>query len=103
MSNKRTPSKRSPSSTTRLKNLGLAAIAGQAGCATLVIVFAALFIGLWLDTQFGRRGPFTFALLCLSIPVSLYAMLRLTMSAIERINPQLTKPSAKPLPPPSEE
>jgi hypothetical protein len=112
MSNKRTPSpppdrdrtshRRSPETRTRLTNLGLAAIAGQAGCITLVIVFAALFIGLGLDSRFGQRGPFTFILICLSVPVSLFAMLRLTLSALARINPQPIKPKAKP-PPPSEE
>jgi hypothetical protein len=101
MANKRTPSRRS--SQTRLNNLALAAIAGQAGCVTLVIVLAALFIGLWLDSQFGRRGPFTFGLLCLSVPVSLYLMLRLTIGAINRIVPQPTKPKGKPKQPSEEE
>lgn len=68
----------------------LAAVAGQAGCATLLIVFTALFIGLWLDSLFGQRGPWTFGLLILSVPVSLYVMLRLTLSAIRRIIPQPT-------------
>ncbi|MCU0498553.1 MAG: hypothetical protein MUF87_14475 [Anaerolineae bacterium] len=72
----------------RIKNLGLAAIAGQAGCATLIIVFAALFIGLWFDSQFGLRGPCTFGMLIFSIPFSLFVMLKIAISAIERIQPQ---------------
>lgn len=72
----------------RVKNLGLAAIAAQAGCATLVIVFFALFVGLWLDSVLGQRGPFTFGLLILSVPVSLFVMLRIALGAINRIVPQ---------------
>ncbi|MBZ0296887.1 MAG: AtpZ/AtpI family protein [Anaerolineae bacterium] len=72
----------------RIKNLGLAAIAAQAGCATLIIVFVALFAGLWLDAHFGQRGPFTFGLLILSVPFSLYLMLRIALGAINRLERQ---------------
>lgn len=73
---------------TRVKNLSYAALGGQAGCATLVVVIAALFIGLWLDSLFGVRGPFTIGLLVLSIPFSLYMMLRIALGAIGRITPK---------------
>lgn len=69
----------------RVKNLSLAAIAGQAGCWTLVIVFGALFLGLWLDSQFDQRGPCTFGMLIASIPFSLYVMLRIALGAISMI------------------
>jgi hypothetical protein len=82
MGNKRTP----PS--TRIKNLTLAAIAGQAGCLTLTIVLLALFIGLWLDSRLGQRGPCTLGLLVLSIPVSLYLMLRFTINTLNRVSTQ---------------
>jgi Na+/melibiose symporter-like transporter len=77
-----------PSTRTRLRNLTLAAIAGMAGVVTLIVVLTALLIGLWIDSRFDQRGPFTFALLCLSIPVSLFLMLRLTLSALNRIQTQ---------------
>jgi hypothetical protein len=76
----------------RARNLGLAAVAGQSGCATLIIVFTALFIGLWLDTQFGLRGPLTFLTLVISIPISLYVMLRISYAAISRIDPPTVEP-----------
>lgn len=79
MKDQQTPSVR------RLNQLKIAAISGQAGCATLFIVLSALFIGLWLDSQLGQRGPFTFGLLILSIPVSLTVMLKITLSAIRRM------------------
>jgi len=69
----------------RAMNLTYAAIAGQAGCLTLIIVFSALLGGLWLDSQLGQRGPCVFGTLVLSIPISLYAMLRLALSAISKI------------------
>lgn len=71
----------------RLRNLGLAAVAAQAGCVTLVIVFVALFLGLWLDSLLGQRGPCTFTVLILSVPVSLFAMLRIALGAIRLIDP----------------
>lgn len=73
----------------RAKNLGFAALAAQAGCATLVIVVGALLIGLWLDGQSGQRGPFVILLLVLSVPVSLIVMLYIALGAIRRIVPQV--------------
>lgn len=73
----------------RVKNLSLAAIAGLSGFATIVIITIALFIGFWLDAQlFGTRGLCTFGMLVLSVPFSLYTMLRITLGAIKRIIPQ---------------
>lgn len=69
----------------RVFNLSVAAIGAQAGCTTIFIVFCALFLGLWLDSLLDQRGPCTFGLLILSIPVSLTAMLRVTLRAIERL------------------
>jgi hypothetical protein len=56
-------------------NLTLAGVAGQVGCVTLIIVLAAVFGGLWLDSRFDTRPTFTIILLLVSIPVSLVAML----------------------------
>lgn len=72
----------------RVKNLTYAATAGQAGCASVVIIIIALFIGIWLDGLFGRRGPCTIGMLVLSVPFSLYTMLRIALRMIEKINPQ---------------
>jgi hypothetical protein len=79
----------------RITNLALVGLAGQAGCVTLFIVFAALLIGLWLDSQFGRRGPCTIGLLVLSVPFSLYAMLRVALGTINRISPQPSQAKTK--------
>jgi hypothetical protein len=76
--------RKSPS---RLQNLSFAMLAGQAGCITMVIIFAALLAGLWLDSRFGVRGPFTVGLLLASVPVSLVAMVWLARSMINQIRP----------------
>ncbi len=75
------------SATQRAKNLSLAAVAGQSGCATVIIVFTALFVGLWLDARLDQRGLFTFGVLICSIPVSLVVMLVIALNAIKRISP----------------
>lgn len=69
----------------RVWNLSLAAVAAQAGCATLGIVFGALFLGLWLDNQFGQEGLCVFGVLVLSVPLSLFVMLRIALGAISLI------------------
>jgi hypothetical protein len=71
----------------RAINLSLAAVAGQSGCATVIIVFTALFVGLWLDARFDQRGLFTFGVLVCSIPFSLVVMLTIALNAIKRITP----------------
>jgi F0F1-type ATP synthase assembly protein I len=72
----------------RARNLALAAVAAQAGCATIIIIILALLIGLWLDAQFGVRGLFTIGVLVLSVPLTLFIMLRIALGAAKRIIPQ---------------
>jgi F0F1-type ATP synthase assembly protein I len=55
-------------------NLTLAAVAGQVGCLTLAIIFAALFLGLWLDNRFDSRPWITIILMIGSVPVTLVLM-----------------------------
>jgi hypothetical protein len=71
----------------RIKNLSYAAVAGQSGCATVLIIFGALFAGFWLDARLGQDGLCIFGMLILSIPVSLVVMLTIAMNAIARITP----------------
>ncbi len=68
-------------------NLTLASAAGQVGCLTLVIIFVALFAGLWLDKQFDSKPLFTIGLLVGSVPVTLFAMFRVVKAATDRIKP----------------
>jgi ABC-type transport system involved in cytochrome c biogenesis permease subunit len=68
-------------------NLTMASIAGQVGCLTLVIIFLALFAGLWLDRYFATRPLFTIVLLIGSVPATLFLMFRVVKAATDRIKP----------------
>ncbi len=68
-------------------NLGLAGFAGQVGCLTLVIIIGALVGGLWLDNQLGVKPLFTILFLLGSVPITIFVMFRVAMSAIAKIKP----------------
>jgi F0F1-type ATP synthase assembly protein I len=68
-------------------NMTLAGIAGQVGCLTLVVIFVALFAGLWLDNNFDTKPLFTLILLIGSVPVTVILMFRMVRSATDRIKP----------------
>ncbi len=83
-----------PSDKNRIRyayNLTLAAVAGQVGCLTLVIIFIALFGGLWLDNRFQTRPTFTVLLLIGSVPVTLVLMFLVVRQATARIKPAAGK------------
>ncbi len=66
-------------------NLTLAAVAGQVGCLTLIIVLVALFAGLWLDNQFQSKPLFTVILTVASVPVTLVMMFWVVRKATARM------------------
>jgi len=68
-------------------NLTLASVAGQVGCLTLVIIFLALFAGLWLDRSLETKPLFTIVFLIGSVPVTLLLMFRVVKAATDRIKP----------------
>ena len=68
-------------------NLTLASIAGQVGCLTLIIIFVALFAGMWLDRYLDTKPLFTIILLVGSVPVTLFLMFRVVKAATSRIKP----------------
>ncbi len=76
----------------RLVNLTLAGVAGSSGCITLVIVLAALLIGLMLDNRFDTRPIMTIVLVIVSIPISLAAMLIVVRLATSKIKAGLIPP-----------
>lgn len=55
-------------------NITLAAVAGQVGCLTVVIIFLAFFAGRWLDARFDTHPRFIVASLICSVPVALISM-----------------------------
>ena len=66
----------------------LATILGQVGCLTLVLLLAAIFIGIWLDGRFGTRPMFTLGLAIGSIPVTIVAMLWVVRATTARLRNQ---------------
>jgi F0F1-type ATP synthase assembly protein I len=66
-------------------NMTLAAVVGQVGCITPVILIGALFAGLWLDRQFETKPLFTILFIVGSAPVSVYVLYRIVKSATGRL------------------
>ncbi len=58
---------------------------------TLVIIFAALLAGLWLDKILNSKPLFTVLLILTSIPVTLYLTFRVVRTATARIQPAIRK------------
>jgi ABC-type transport system involved in cytochrome c biogenesis permease subunit len=76
-------------------NITLAAVAGQVGCLTLVIVLVALFAGLWLDARFGTKPMLTISLTIASIPSTLVAMFWVVRAATSRLQSTANKNNPK--------
>jgi magnesium-transporting ATPase (P-type) len=68
----------------RTFNLALAAVTGQVGCLTIVIILAAFLAGRWLDNQFGSDALFTVILMVASVPVTLVVMFWVVRSVTSR-------------------
>lgn len=68
----------------RSLNLTLAAVTGQVGCLTVLIILAAFFIGRWLDNRFDSDALFTIILMVGSIPVTLVVMFWVVRSVTAR-------------------
>lgn len=65
----------------------LAEAAAQIGCLTVVVILLALGTGIWLDSRLGTKPWFTLGLVLASIPVSLYMVVRMALSAARRAYP----------------
>ncbi len=68
----------------RSLNLTLAAVTGQVGCLTVLIILAAFFAGRWLDGRFGSDALFTVILMVASVPVTLVVMFWVVRSVTSR-------------------
>ena len=74
-----------------VKNLALAGVMSQVGCVTVAIVVGALLLGLWMDSQFNTRPVLTILFLLLSIPVSLYSLVRIALSTAAQFQDEIKK------------
>jgi F0F1-type ATP synthase assembly protein I len=71
-----------------VNNFALYSVGGQVGCATLAIVFLALFIGIGLDKLLGTKPVFIIIFVLGSAPLSLYLTYKLAMRAVKSVTPQ---------------
>jgi len=87
MSNSNHPSE-PPKKPQTSPNLAIYSVGGQVGCATLFIVFLALFVGIGLDKLLGTKPVFSIILILGSAPLSLYLTYKLAMRAVQSGNPK---------------
>jgi MFS-type transporter involved in bile tolerance (Atg22 family) len=64
------------------------AVTGQVGCLTLVIILAAVFGGLWLDSRFDTKPIITIILVIGSVPVTMYMLIQLVRRTTLGESPQ---------------
>ncbi len=76
----------------------------QVGCGTVVVILAALALGLWIDHHFGTRPWATLTLILGSIPLSLLVVARLALQAAKQAQSQWPQGEQQPsdLGPPDE-
>lgn len=65
--------------------LALASTVSQVGCVIVIIVIGALALGLLLDKLLGTKPVLTLVLVLGSIPISLFSVVRIALSAARRI------------------
>ena len=76
-----------------------AGLVGQIGCVTgiasIIIIGIAFAIGRLLDSYLGTDGIFTVLFLIGSFPITLYVIVRISLSAVRRIQPPVTSSQAE--------
>ncbi|QPC81901.1 hypothetical protein G4Y79_19755 [Phototrophicus methaneseepsis] len=77
----------------RISNLAIAGISALTGCIALFIAFSALSLGLWIDGMIGQRGPATICLLVVSVPFSLFIMIRIALGLISKLGHKHDQPT----------
>ena len=74
-------------------NTLLIVMIGQVGCLTLIIIFASVLLGLWLDNMFGTKPVITLVLLFAGIPISVLVMLSVARRTLARLKDKAEKDS----------
>lgn len=69
----------------------LASVVGQVGCLVVFIVFIALGAGILLDKLLGTKALFTVVLMVGSVPVALYLVVRISLTAVARAQNKLAE------------
>jgi len=71
-------------------NMTMIGLASQIGFITVVILFAALFGGLWLDKTFDSKPAFTILLVIVSAPLALVLTFWVAMRAARKVSTSTT-------------
>jgi F0F1-type ATP synthase assembly protein I len=89
---------KAPKGNQAVNNLALFSVGAQVGCATLIIVFVSLFIGIGLDKLLGTKPIFIILFVLGSAPLSIYLTYKLAMRAVKNTIPQVPEgKSGKPV------
>jgi hypothetical protein len=75
--------------------LWVTGLLGQVGCVTAAVIVAALLLGLWLDQTLSTKPLFTLILLIGSVPVTIYAMVRIVLRGMQHVQPAATGTDAE--------
>ncbi len=69
----------------------LATTVAQVGCVTVIVILGGLVVGLGLDRLLGTRPIFTLVLVLASIPLSLFVLVRVALSATHQLAPPTSR------------
>jgi F0F1-type ATP synthase assembly protein I len=84
-----------------VNNFALYSVGAEVGCATVIIVFVALFVGIGLDKLLGTKPVFIILFTLGSAPLSIFITYKLAMRAVKNVTPQV--PDGKQIKPVEEE
>lgn len=76
-----------------VNNLAVLSVGAEVGCATLIIVFLSIFIGIGLDKLLGTKPVFIILMTLGSAPISIYITYKLAMRAVKNVTPQVLEQS----------
>ena len=82
----------------KLFGSALIRVALGVGCLTIVIIFASLLLGLWLDRTFDTLPLFTILLLVGSMPLSWIGVFKVVNRAKKQFPPTLSQPDRSTIP-----
>jgi hypothetical protein len=74
-----------PQDRQRLVNLTVVALVGQVGCLTLIIVLAAVFGGMWIDSRMNSKPVGTIILVAVSVPLAIFVMLKVVRATLRKL------------------
>ena len=83
------PSSEAPKGSQTVNNLAVFSVGAEVGCATIIIVFVALFIGIGLDKLLGTKPVFIILFTLGSAPLSIFITYKLAMRAVKSATPRV--------------